>query len=57
MGHLVGSVDPTWRRPDVAPLVPPHQSVGVAKKHTPKLYPPLISSQCMIKGPKEAIHG
>ena len=57
MGHLVGPPDPTMPPPDVAPSVPPHQSVGVAKKHTPKPSPPLIPSRCMIKGRKEASHG
>jgi hypothetical protein len=57
MGHLVGVGRPHMAPPDVAPPVPPQQSMGVAMKHTPKLSPPLISSRCMIKGPKEATHG
>jgi hypothetical protein len=48
---------PSYRSADVAPLVPPHQSMGVAKKHTPKLSPPLNQSRCKIKGSNEASHG
>jgi len=43
--------------PDVAPLVPPHQSMGVDKKHTLNLIPPLVASRFKIKGSKDALHG
>jgi hypothetical protein len=33
MGHLVGLANPTMPSADVAPLAPPHQSMGVANKH------------------------
>jgi hypothetical protein len=42
---------------DVAALVPPYQSMWVAKKHTIKPSPPMIPSRCKIKGRKEATHG
>jgi hypothetical protein len=48
---------PNQASANVAPSMLAHQSMWVAKKHTPKPSPPLISSQCKIKGRKEATHG
>jgi hypothetical protein len=49
-GPLGGVAQPHHEPADVAPPVPPHQSMGVAKKHTLKLIPLLVSSRCKIKG-------
>ena len=57
MGHLVAPPRPTMTPAGVAPLVPPHQSMGNGQETHPKPSPPLIPSRCMIKGRKEASHG
>ena len=51
-----------WAQPTLGialcgPPVPPHQSIGVAKKHTLNLISPLVASRCKIEDSKEAIDG
>jgi hypothetical protein len=54
-GHLVGPADPTMLPADVAPLAPPHQSMGVAKKHTLQAFSTVDFKSVQDEGPKRGI--
>jgi hypothetical protein len=56
-GPLGGVARPHHASADVETPVPPHQSMGLAKKHTLNSSPSLISSRFKMKGWKWVSHG
>jgi hypothetical protein len=55
MGHLVGLGDPTMPPTDVAPQVPPHQSMGSDQETHLQAFSTINSKSAQDEGPKRGI--